>query len=113
MNAIVIPRRTSTETSRRIGTVCGAAVVVTVLLVTEVAMLGSVSAALKECRAANLPTMRRSVIWFALALGWGIDCLASLLRHNRQQAALTAFFACCFLAAGLALRKREQRTIRR
>ena len=107
---MVIPRATSSETSRRIGTVCGAAVVVTVLLVTEVAMLGSVSAALKECRAANLPTMRRSVIWFALAVAWGIDCLLALFHHNRLQAVLTAFFACCFLAAGLALRKREQRT---
>jgi hypothetical protein len=73
-------------------------------------MLGSVSAALKECRAANLPTMRRSVIWFALAVAWGIDCLLALFHHNRLQAVLTAFFACCFLAAGLALRKREQRT---
>jgi hypothetical protein len=57
--------------------------------------------------------MRRSVIWFALAVAWGIDCLLSLVHHNRLQAALTAFFACCFLAAGLTLRKREQRTIRR
>ena len=104
---MVIPRATSSETSRRIGTVCGAAVVVTVLLVTEVAMLGSVSAALKECRAANLPTMRRSVIWFALAVAWGIDCLLALFHHNRLQAVLTAFFACCFLAAALILRKRE------
>jgi hypothetical protein len=107
MNAMVIPRTTSSETNRRIGVVCGAVVVVTVLLVTEVAMLGSVSAALNECRAANLATMRGSIIWFALAAGWGIDCLLSLLRHNRQQAALTAFFACCFLAAALILRKRE------
>jgi hypothetical protein len=107
MNAMVIPRTTSSETNRRIGMVCGAVVVVTVLLVTEVAMLGSVSAALKECRAANLATMRRSVIWFALAVGWGIDCLLSLFHHNRQQATLTAFFACCFLAAALILRKRE------
>ena len=104
---MVIPRTTSSETNRRIGVVCGAVVVVTVLLVTEVAMLGSVSAALKECRAANLPTMRGSIIWFALAAGWAIDCLLSLFRHNHQQAALTAFFACCFLAAALILRKRE------
>jgi hypothetical protein len=113
MNAMVIPRTTSSETNRRIGMVCGAVVVVTVLLVTEVAMLGSVSAALKECRAANLATMRGSIIWFALAVGWGIDCLLALFHHNRLQATLTAFFACCFLAAGLILRKREQRTIRR
>jgi hypothetical protein len=57
--------------------------------------------------------MRRSVIWFALAVAWGIDCLLALFHHNRLQAVLTAFFACCFLAAGLTLRKREQRTIRR
>jgi hypothetical protein len=57
--------------------------------------------------------MRRSVIWFALAVGWGIDCLLALVHHNRLQGALTAFFACCFLAAGLVLRKREYRTTRR
>jgi hypothetical protein len=76
-------------------------------------MLGSVSAALKECRAANLATMRGSIIWFALAVAWGIDCLLALFHHNLLQAALTAFFACCFLAAGLVLRKREQRIMRR
>jgi hypothetical protein len=57
--------------------------------------------------------MRGSVIWFALALGWGIDCLLALFHHNLLQGALTAFFACCFLAAGLFLRKREQKTMRR
>jgi hypothetical protein len=57
--------------------------------------------------------MRGSVIWFALAVGWGIDCLLALFHHNRRQAALTGFFAGCFLAAGLVFRKREQRTIRR
>ena len=57
--------------------------------------------------------MRRSVIWFLLAVGWGIDCALALFHHNRLQSALTGFFACCFLVAGLFLRKREQRAMRR
>ena len=52
--------------------------------------------------------MRGSVIWFALAAAWALDCLLALIRHNRVQGGLTAFFACCFLAAGLLFRKREQ-----
>jgi hypothetical protein len=52
--------------------------------------------------------MRGSVIWFALAAAWAFDGILALSRHNRQQAALTAFFACCFLAAALLQRKRER-----
>jgi hypothetical protein len=57
--------------------------------------------------------MRGSVIWFALAAAWGLDCLLALIRHNLVQSALTAFFACCFLAAGLVFRKRERTLMRR
>jgi hypothetical protein len=57
--------------------------------------------------------MRRSVIWFVLAAAWGLDSGLAFFHHNRMQAALTGFFACCFLAAGLAFRKREQRVLRR
>ena len=57
--------------------------------------------------------MRGSVIWFALAVAWAVDCLLALFHHNRLQAALTALFACCFLAVGLLLRKREQKLINR
>jgi len=57
--------------------------------------------------------MRGSVIWFALAAVWGLDCLLALIRHNPTQGALTAFFACCFLAAGLLFRKRERKLTRR
>jgi hypothetical protein len=57
--------------------------------------------------------MRGSLIWFVLAAAWGLDCLLSLTRHNPVQVALTAFFACCFLAAGLFFRKREQAYPRR
>ena len=52
--------------------------------------------------------MRGSVIWFALAAAWGLDCGLAFFHHNRVQAALTGFFACCFFAAGLGFRKREQ-----
>jgi uncharacterized membrane protein YhhN len=57
--------------------------------------------------------MRGSIIWFALAVAWAVDCLLALFHHNRLQAGLTAFFACCFLAVGLLFRKREQKLIRR
>jgi hypothetical protein len=57
--------------------------------------------------------MRGSVIWFALAAAWGLDCLLALIRHNPVQGALTGFFACCFLAVGLIFRKRERKLMRR
>jgi hypothetical protein len=57
--------------------------------------------------------MRGSHIWFALAAAWGFDCLLALIRHNQVQAALTALSACCFLAVGLFLRKRERKLMRR
>ena len=56
--------------------------------------------------------MRRSTIWFVLAIAWAIDCVLSLLHHNRQQVLLTALFASAFLAAGLAFRAREQRNLK-
>jgi hypothetical protein len=52
--------------------------------------------------------MRGSVIWFVLAVAWGVDCALAVLHHNRLQSGLTAFFACCFFAAGLAFRKRAR-----
>ena len=75
--------------------------------------IGSVSAALKQCRAGNLATMRGSVIWFALAVAWGLDCALALFRQNWVQGCLTGFFACCFFAFGLAFRKRERKLLRR
>jgi hypothetical protein len=57
--------------------------------------------------------MRRSVIWFVLAVAWAVDCLLAFFHHNREQAALTALFACCFLAVGLFFRNREQKLTRR
>ncbi len=57
--------------------------------------------------------MRGSVIWFALAAAWGLDCLLALIRHNPVQGGLTAFFACCFFATGLVFRKRERKLMRR
>jgi hypothetical protein len=57
--------------------------------------------------------MRRSAIWFLLALAWAIDCVLAFFHHNWVQAGLTAFFACCFLAVGLLFRKRERNLTRR
>jgi hypothetical protein len=47
--------------------------------------------------------MRRSVIWFVLAVAWGVDCLLAFFHHNRVQAGLTALF----------FRKREQNPSRK
>jgi hypothetical protein len=52
--------------------------------------------------------MRGSVIWFAVAAAWGFDCGLAFFHHNSLQGALAGFFACCFIALGLAFRKREQ-----
>jgi hypothetical protein len=57
--------------------------------------------------------MRGSIIWFVLALAWGIDGILAAVHRNHPQAVLTAFFACCFFAAGLMYRKRERRAARR
>jgi hypothetical protein len=57
--------------------------------------------------------MRRSVIWFLLAVAWAVDCLLALFHHNQVQAGLTALFACCFFAVGLLFRKREQKLTHR
>jgi hypothetical protein len=53
--------------------------------------------------------MRGSLIWFVLAVAWGVDCLLALFHDNRVQAGLTAFFGCCFFVVGLFFRKREQK----
>lgn len=57
--------------------------------------------------------MRGSVIWFALAVAWGLDCVLAFFHRNQLQGVLAGFFACCFLAAGLGFRKRERRILRR
>jgi hypothetical protein len=53
--------------------------------------------------------MRGSVIWFALAVAWWVDCALAFFHHHVVQGGLTAFFACCFFAVGLYFRKRERR----
>lgn len=57
--------------------------------------------------------MRGSVIWFALAAAWGVDCLLAILHHNWVQVGLTAFSACCFFAVGLFFLRRERKLTRR
>ena len=57
--------------------------------------------------------MRRSLIWFLLALAWGLDCVLSISHRNWLQGSLTALFAGCFLVIGLYFRKRERTAIRR
>ena len=53
--------------------------------------------------------MRRSVIWFVLSAGWGLDCVLTAFHRNGVQAGLTGFFALCFLAIGLFFQKRDRR----
>ncbi len=57
--------------------------------------------------------MRRSVIWFVLSAGWGLDCVLTAFHRNWVQAGLTGFFALCFLAIGLVFQKRDRRGRRR
>jgi hypothetical protein len=57
--------------------------------------------------------MRGSVIWFVLAVAWGVDCLLAFFHHSRVQVGLTALFACCFFVAGWFFRKRERKLIRK
>jgi hypothetical protein len=52
--------------------------------------------------------MRRSVIWFVVSACWGLDCILAAFHHNAVQAALTGFFALCFLAIGLVFHKRDR-----
>jgi len=51
--------------------------------------------------------MRRALIWFVLSAGWGLGCVLAALHHHGLQAALTGFFALCFLAIGLVFQKRD------
>ena len=51
--------------------------------------------------------MRRSVIWFVLSAGWGLDCILAAFRRNWMQAALTCFFALCFFGIGLLFHRRD------
>ena len=52
--------------------------------------------------------MRRSVIWYVLSAGWGLDCVLAAFHRYGVQAMLTGFFALCFLAIGLYFQKRER-----
>jgi len=53
--------------------------------------------------------MRRSVIWFVLSAGWGLDCVLVAFHRNGVQAMLTGFFALGFMAIGLFFQKRDRR----
>jgi len=57
--------------------------------------------------------MRRAVIWFVLSACWGLDSFLAAFHHHGLQAALTGFFALCFLAIGLVFQKRDARAGRR
>lgn len=52
--------------------------------------------------------MRRSLIWFGLALLWAAIALAGLLHHHRGNAALEAAVALLFVIAGVVVRRRDQ-----
>jgi hypothetical protein len=52
--------------------------------------------------------MRRSYIWYGLALGWGIAALAGLLRHHAPQAWPAALFAVFFAILGVWIGRRDE-----
>jgi hypothetical protein len=53
--------------------------------------------------------MRGSIVWFVVALAWGVDAVLCVVRHNVPQSGLTALFAGCFFVVGLVFRKKEQK----
>jgi hypothetical protein len=52
--------------------------------------------------------MRRSFIWFGLALLWAAIALAGLLHGHRGNAALEGAVAVLFLLAGATVQRRDQ-----
>lgn len=52
--------------------------------------------------------MRRSLIWFVLALLWALIALAGLLHHRAGNAALEAVVAALFVLVGLAVQRRDK-----
>jgi hypothetical protein len=52
--------------------------------------------------------MRRSTLWFALAVAWGVLLLLNLLRHHFDRNALVmAVAVTVFAALGVFFRRRE------
>jgi hypothetical protein len=53
--------------------------------------------------------MRRSSIWFLIALLWLIDAVLTAVRHGVRQAVLAALVTVIFTAVGVFMRLRENR----
>ena len=51
--------------------------------------------------------MRRYIIWYVLALFWGVLALFGLLRHRPGNAALEGAVAVLFVIIGVAVRRRD------
>jgi len=51
--------------------------------------------------------MRRSMIWFVLAILWGAIALAGMVRHRPGNAALEGAVAVLFIVIGAAVRRRD------
>jgi hypothetical protein len=50
--------------------------------------------------------MRREILWYLIAAAWLIDSALAFHRHNPRPAMLSLFFACCFFATGLYMRRK-------
>jgi uncharacterized membrane protein len=53
--------------------------------------------------------MRRSSIWFVIAVLWFVDTLLRVMRGNVRQAWLPAAITLIFIIVGLIYRRRESR----
>jgi heme/copper-type cytochrome/quinol oxidase subunit 4 len=55
-----------------------------------------------------LPTMRRYVIWYVLAVLWGAIAIAGLMMHHRTaNAVLEGVFALLFAIIGIVVKRRD------
>ena len=53
--------------------------------------------------------MRRSSIWFIIAVFWLVDTVIRMVRGHAHQAWLPALVALAFVMVGIAYRRRENR----
>jgi hypothetical protein len=51
--------------------------------------------------------MRRYILWFVLAIFWGVIALVGLLHHRNGNAALEGAVALLFVIIGIAVKRRD------
>lgn len=65
-----------------------------------------------RCRARYAGTSMRALIWYVLAIGWGIESGISFFRHQNGHAVLTAVIALIFAFVGWMVRRHDRRQLR-